>query len=106
MADLTESLEALLAGGTDNAALRVALATRYLASGKAELAVEHARAAIDRDADYSAAWRVLGKALTAAGRDDEALRAYEQGVEVAERRGDQQAAKEMRVFLKRLARRG
>lgn len=106
MVDLTENLEALLAGGTDNAALRVALATRYLAAGTAEHAVEHARAAIDRDADYSAAWRVLGKALTAAGRDDEARQAYEQGIRVAERRGDQQAAKEMRVFLKRLARRG
>lgn len=104
--DLTENLEALLAGGTDNAALRVALATRYLATGKAERAVEHARAAVDRDADYSAAWRVLGKALSAADRDDEARQAYEQGVKVAERRGDQQAAKEMRVFLKRLARRG
>ncbi len=104
--DLTENLEALLAGGTDNAALRVALATRYLAAGKAERALEHARAAVDRDADYSAAWRVLGKALTAADRDDEARQAYEQGVKVAERRGDQQAAKEMRVFLKRLARRG
>ena len=106
MADLTDSLEALLAGGTDNAALRVALATRYLAAGDAERAVEHARAAVDRDADYSAAWRVLGKALSAADRDDEARQAYEQGVRVAERRGDQQAAKEMRVFLKRLARRG
>ena len=103
MVDLTENLEALLAGGTDNAALRVALATRYLAAGKAERAVEHARAAVDRDADYSAAWRVLGKALTAAGRDDDARQAYEQGINVAERRGDQQAAKEMRVFLKRLA---
>jgi hypothetical protein len=28
--------------------------------------------------------------------------AYERGVKVAERRGDQQAAKEMRVFSKRL----
>ncbi len=104
--DLTENLEALLAGGTDNAALRVALATRYLAAGEAQRALEHARAAVDRDADYSAAWRVLGKALSAADRDDEARQAYEQGVRVAERRGDQQAAKEMRVFLKRLARRG
>lgn len=106
MADLTDSLEALLAGGTDNAALRVALATRYLAAGKAERALEHARAAVDRDAEYSAAWRVLGKALSAADDDDEARQAYEQGINVAERRGDQQAAKEMRVFLKRLARRG
>lgn len=106
MADLTDNLEALLAGGADNAALRVALATRYLAADKAERALEHARAAVGRDADYSAAWRVLGKALTAAGDDDEARSAYERGIEVADRRGDEQAAKEMRVFLKRLAPRG
>jgi hypothetical protein len=30
--------------------------------------------------------------------------AYERGAEVAERRGDRQAAKEMRVFSKRLQR--
>ena len=103
MTDLTESLESLLAGGKDNAALRVALATRYLAAGKVELAVEHAQAAVDRDAEYSAAWRVLGKTLTAAGRDDAGRQAYEQGINVAERRGDRQAAKEMQVFLRRLS---
>jgi len=68
MTDLTANLEAMLAGGTDGAALRVALASRYLASGEVELAVEHASAAVDLDADYSAAWRLLGKAQAAAGR--------------------------------------
>ena len=42
--------------------------------------------------------------MTAAGRNAEALTIYERGIAVAERRGDQQAAKEMRVFSKRLAR--
>ena len=56
------------------------------------------------DPEYSAAWKALGRALTAAGRDAEALAAYERGTKVAERRGDQQAAKEMRVFSKRLQR--
>jgi hypothetical protein len=42
--------------------------------------------------------------LTAAGRDANALTVYERGAAIAERRGDQQAAKEMRVFSKRLRR--
>ena len=56
------------------------------------------------DPEYSAAWRALGQALTAAGRAAEAEQSYARGIEIAERRGDQQAAKEMRVFVKRLAR--
>ncbi len=35
---------------------------------------------------------------------DDAISAFEKGIEVAEGRGDIQAAKEMKVFLKRLAR--
>jgi hypothetical protein len=35
-----------------------------------------------------------------------ALAAYERGAEIAERRGDQPAAKEMRVFSTRLKRAG
>ena len=42
--------------------------------------------------------------MTAAGRATDALAAYERGAKVAERRGDQQAAKEMRVYSKRLQR--
>jgi cytochrome c-type biogenesis protein CcmH/NrfG len=56
------------------------------------------------DPEYSAGWKALGRALTAAGRSADALAAYERGTEVAERRGDRQAAKEMRVFSARLKR--
>lgn len=101
---LIANLEALLAKGGDGAALRLALASRYLEAGDAAAAAVHAEAAVRLDPDYSAAWKALGRALTAAGRRDDALRSYERGIEVAERRGDQQAAKEMRVFSKRLSR--
>ena len=102
--DLLANLEALLAKGGDGAALRLALASRYLDAGDAAGAVRHAEAAVRLDPEYSAAWKALGRALTAAGRDADALAAYERGAKVAERRGDQQAAKEMRVFSKRLQR--
>jgi DNA-binding SARP family transcriptional activator len=102
--DLIANLEALLAKGGDGSALRLALASRYLDAGDAAAAVRHAEAAVRLDAEYSAAWKALGRALTAAGRNADALAAYERGASVAERRGDQQAAKEMRVFSKRLQR--
>ena len=102
--DLIARLEALLAKGGDASALRLALASRYLDAGDAPAAVSHAEAAVRLDPEYSAAWKALGRALTAAGRSAEALNADERGAKVAERRGDQQAAKEMRVFSKRLQR--
>ena len=102
--DLIANLEALLVKGGDNAALRLALASRYLDAADPAAAVCHAEAAVRLDPEYSAAWKALGRALTAAGRNAEALTVYERGIAVAERRGDQQAAKEMRVFSKRLAR--
>jgi predicted Zn-dependent protease len=102
--DLIARLEALLAKGGDAAALRLALASRYLAAGDAAQAVHHAQAAVRLDPEYSAAWKALGRALTAANRRADALTAYERGALVAEKCGDQQAAKEMRVFSKRLRR--
>jgi DNA-binding SARP family transcriptional activator len=102
--DLIANLEALLAKGGDGATVRLALASRYLDAGDAPAAVRHAEAAVRLDPEYSAAWKALGRALAAAGRGTDALAAYERGAAVAERRGDQQAAKEMRVFGKRLRR--
>lgn len=102
--DLIANLEALLAKGGDGATLRLALASRYLDAGDAAAAVRHAEAAVRLDPEYSAGWKMLGRALTAAGHNAEAVTAYERGTEVAERRGDQQAAKEMRVFSTRLQR--
>ena len=102
--DLIANLEALLAKGGDGAALRLALAARYLDAGDAPAAIRHAEAAVRLDPEYSAAWKALGRALTVGGRDADAVEIYARGIAVAERRGDQQAAKEMRVFSKRLQR--
>ncbi|NNM00711.1 MAG: hypothetical protein HKO62_08180 [Gammaproteobacteria bacterium] len=52
--------------------------------------------------DYSAAWKLLGKALASAGDTAAARTAYESGIACAERMGDKQAQREMQVFLKRL----
>ena len=98
-----ESLEKMLNGPRDGALLRFSLGNEYLKAGDAAKAAESFRAAVEHDANYSAAWKSLGKALAEAGDPYAAIAAYEQGIAVAEARGDIQAAKEMKVFAKRLA---
>jgi Flp pilus assembly protein TadD len=97
-----DALEAMLTKGQDNALLRYSLGMEHLNAGDAGKAVEHLRRATQLDPDYSAAWKLLGKALTVSGRTEDARTAYEQGIAAAGRKGDKQAGKEMRVFLKRL----
>ncbi len=99
---IVDNLEAMLARGQDTALLRYSLGGEYLKLNQPDKATEHLRQAVEKDPKYSAAWKLLGKALTDAGHKDEAIKAYESGIKVAEEKGDKQAAKEMTVFLKRL----
>ncbi len=97
-----ERFEALLAAGKDSALLRFSLGSHYLKAGDAERAAGHLRSAVAQDKDYSAAWKLLGKALEGIGDRAAASDAYRDGIATADRRGDKQAAKEMTVFLRRL----
>ncbi|MDZ7594598.1 MAG: tetratricopeptide repeat protein [Thiobacillus sp.] len=94
--------EAMLAAGRDNALLRFSLGNEYLKQDDAVKAAEHLRRAVEHDPKYSAAWKLLGRALTDAEAWQDALAAYQQGIAVAEARGDKQAAKEMGVFTRRI----
>jgi predicted Zn-dependent protease len=96
------SFEKMLASGKDSALLRFSLGNEYLKLADAATAAQHLEVAVRLDPNYSAAWKALGKALAEAGRAPEALDAYNQGIVVAEQRGDKQAAKEMTVFAKRI----
>lgn len=97
-----ESLEKMLGGPRDGALLRFSLGNEYLKAGEATKAAACFKAAVDRDPQYSAAWKALGKARADAGDHIGSLAAYEQGISVAEAKGDIQAAKEMTVFAKRV----
>lgn len=99
---ILDNFEKMLAKGQDNALLRYSLGNEYLKIGDAPAAVRHLQRAVAHDRDYSAAWKLLGKALTESGDAAAAMDAYRSGIAVAERKGDKQAAKEMQVFLKRL----
>ena len=53
----------LLDGGKDTALLRFGLGFEYLRAGDASAAIPHLQRAVAHDASYSAAWKMLGKAL-------------------------------------------
>ncbi|WP_428825942.1 tetratricopeptide repeat protein [Azonexus sp. IMCC34842] len=97
-----ESLEKMLDGPRDGALLRFSLGNEYLKAGDPAKAGKCFQEAVDRDSQYSAAWKALGKALAEAGEHVAALAAYERGISVAESKGDIQAAKEMKVFARRI----
>jgi Tfp pilus assembly protein PilF len=96
------NLEKLLSQGKESALLRFSLGSEYLKRREIWVAIFHLKRALELDPNYSAAWRVLGMALADAGILNEALDTYRRGIEVAQRRGDQQAVKEMTVFARRL----
>lgn len=102
MSVMIENLEKMLAAGRDNALLRFSLGNEYSKLAQYEQAAVHLQQAVVHDPNYSAAWKLLGKALNEAGRLQEALAAYRSGIEIAEKKGDKQAAKEMAVFAKRI----
>ena len=99
---MIENFEKMLAAGKDNPLLRFSLGSEYLKAGDIDRAVPHLRAAVAQDANYSAAWKLLGKALVETGDVAGAREAYGSGIVAATAKGDKQAAKEMAVFLKRL----
>lgn len=103
---LIENLEKILSTGNDNAMLRFGLGNAYFQQHDCKNAIPHLEMAVIQAADYSAAWKLLGKALTECGEKAKAIDAFEKGIACATKKGDIQAVKEMTVFLKRLRRSG
>ena len=98
---MIERLEAMLANGQDNALLRFSLGNAYLERDPKTAAI-HFECALRHDPEYSAAWKLLGRAYADSGDLDRALTTYVQGTDVAKAKGDMQAAREMEVFARRL----
>ena len=99
---MRERREKLRAQGRDNALLRFGLGDACLKDHDAEQAALHLAQATAQQPGYSAAWKLLGKALQQLGRLDDAQAAWTTGMTVARQQGDLQAVKEMTVFVKRL----
>lgn len=96
------SLEKLLDTPRDGALLRFSLGSEYLKGADFNRASSYLREAVERDPDYSAAWKLLGRALLDAGQASDALAAYRSGIAAAHKKGDKQAEKEMAVFARRI----
>lgn len=95
-------LETMLQSGQDNALLRFTLGQAFMRHNKYEQAISHFAIAVELDPNYTAAWKSYARALEKAGKLNQAIKAYTFGLKVAEKNGDRQALKEMRVFLKRI----
>jgi tetratricopeptide (TPR) repeat protein len=93
----------MLEKGTDNALLRYSLGNAYFAEQQYPEAVEHLDEAVKQDPGYSAAWKLLGRCHLELKQFSRAVVVYDQGIAVAEEKGDKQAAKEMQVFRRRAA---
>lgn len=100
---LIASLEKLIGTPRDGALLRYSLGIEHLKAGNAPRGIAELRESVARDPGYSAAWKALGRALADAGQAADALEALTKGIAAAERQGDRQAEKEMRVFARRIA---
>jgi len=100
--DIIKNLETLIAKGQDSALIRYSLGNEYRREKKFTNAITHLARAVEQDPDYSAAWKLYGKVLTENNQINDAIRVFEQGITVAEKKGDIQAVKEMKVFLNRL----
>jgi len=101
-ADLIARLRAQLGGPRDGALLRFSLGTALLQNGDPAGAATAFREAVGFDAKYSAAWKMLGKALADGGDEPAAVEAYRRGLDVARARGDKQVEREIGVFLRRI----
>jgi predicted Zn-dependent protease len=100
--DRLHALRDFVLSDPDDALARFMLGKELLDRGKAAEAIIQLEAGIRLNPDHTASYRVLGQALEAAGRPEDAMGLYRDGIAVAERTGDLQTGKEMRVFLKRL----
>jgi len=100
-----DNFEKMLAQGRDNALLRYSLGNEYLKADNPCNAIIHLREALRQDPGHSASWKLLGKALADTGDLAGALEAYQKGIECAQAKGDIQAIKEMRVFVRRIEKR-
>jgi predicted Zn-dependent protease len=101
-ASLIASLRSQRDGPRDGALLRFSLGNALIAAGESAQAIDELRRALVFDSLYSAAWKVLGKALLDSGQLTGAADAWRHGIDAAAQRGDKQAEKEMAVFLRRL----
>ncbi len=101
---LIDNLETMLAQGKDSAMLRFGLGSAYFNERRYEEAIPHLQLCLAFDPNYSAAYKLLGRALMKQNQFDQACQIFTTGLEKAIRAGDKQTEREISVFLKKLSR--
>ncbi|MEM7208174.1 MAG: tetratricopeptide repeat protein [Pseudomonadota bacterium] len=102
---ITANLEKMLAQGQDNAMLRFGLGSAYFNEKQFAEAIPHLRACLEHDPQYSAAYKLLGKALIKVGDNDAAVTVFATGLPIAIEKGDKQTEREILAFQKKLDKR-
>lgn len=100
-----DTLRQIVADDPVDGLARFMLGKELLAADQPNEAAEQLAEAIRLTPEHTASYRELGNALASAGRMSEAEVAYTSGMSVAEKTGDLQTAREIKVFLNRLKRR-
>ncbi len=102
MSTMIERLEAMLASGKDDAMLRFGLGSALFNEQRFDEASVHLTQCIGHDEKYSAAYKLLGKALMQIDEHDAARQVFERGLTVSRSQGDKQSEKEIQVFIRKI----
>ena len=102
MQSLKDNLEKMLVEGRDDAMLRFGLGSAYFNEKNFTQAIPHLEVCIKHDAKFSAAYKLLGKALFKVGKNEESRSVFEAGLPIAIDKGDKQTEREILAFLKKL----
>ena len=98
-----EMLEEFLVADPDDSFSRYALALELEKEGETDATIAQLREVIRRQEDYVAAYYHLGRLLSRAGDEEEALAVYRRGLDVAAKIGDQKTRKEIQEAIDLLA---
>ncbi|TNE77692.1 MAG: tetratricopeptide repeat protein [Gammaproteobacteria bacterium] len=101
---LIDNLENMLAAGKDSAMLRFGLGSAYYHERRYAEAIPHLKQCLAMDENYTAAYKLLGRALHKQDQSEEALQILSAGLDKSVQSGDKQTEREIRVFLKKLQR--
>jgi len=103
---MTDNLEKLLEDGADSARLRFGLGSAYFNQRQFIEAIPHLQACIDMDPNYTAAYKLLGKALIKTDDRAAARVIFELGLPIAIASGDKQTEREISAFSLKLSQDG
>jgi tetratricopeptide (TPR) repeat protein len=97
-----EQFERLVAHNGQDALSRFTLGRAYLEAGRANDAVRVLEEALTIKPDLTAAYVVLGEAHERSGRLARAIKTWNQGIELAQKRGDLHPRNQMQEHVKRV----